>query len=96
MNVVLSHAVHTGGTNFGFMNGANYEEPGRFRPTITSYGKQLVSQCFATLRRHLQTVYAVSCGMSVVRFFCCSVLLCCAVLFCSKVHVMWRSVALHC
>ena len=89
MNVVLSHAVHTGGTNFGFMNGANYEEPGRFRPTITSYGKQLVSQCFATLRRHLQTVYAVSCGMSVVRFFRCSVLLCCAVLFCSKVHVMW-------
>lgn len=27
-----------GGTNFGFMNGANIEE-GEYRPDVTSYGK---------------------------------------------------------
>ena len=31
----------TGGTNFGFMNGANfYEKGGKYKPTITSYGKK--------------------------------------------------------
>lgn len=29
----------TGGTNFGFMNGANYKGNEEYLPTITSYGK---------------------------------------------------------
>ena len=31
--------MSSGGTNFGFMNGANVEEDGQYEPTITSYGK---------------------------------------------------------
>ena len=28
--------MYVGGTNFGFMNGANYD-PGNYQPTVTSY-----------------------------------------------------------